>query len=319
MSKLIEGTDMPFQGGVMRFMPAWLHPYGLIARWDRPIGVWLLLFPCFWGILLATELYLHDHPVESHPGVLIVMALFTLGAIVMRGAGCTVNDIFDRDYDAKVLRTRMRPLASGAISVKQALLFLGIQAGIGLLILLQFNLLTILLGIASLALVVPYPLMKRITYWPQAWLGLTFNWGALMGMSVILNDIPVSAFLLYAGCFFWTVGYDTIYAHQDKEDDVMVGVKSSALRLGRHTLPALILFYSLTTLLIGTAFWHANVGIFAWAGLTGCVGHFAYQIYCLDIDNPDGCRALFNTNKWVGVILTIGLFLNMLELILATA
>lgn len=319
MSKLIEGTDMPFQGGVMRFMPVWLHPYGLIARWDRPIGVWLLLFPCFWGILLATEFHVQHHAIDTHPGILILMALFTLGAILMRGAGCTINDIFDRDYDAKVLRTRMRPLASGVISVRQALFFLAIQAIGGLLILLQFNLLTILLGVASLALVVPYPLMKRITYWPQAWLGLTFNWGALMGMSVVLNDIPPSALLLYAGCFFWTVGYDTIYAHQDKEDDVMVGVKSSALRLGRQTIPALIICYTLMTALIGASFWYMNVGLFAWAGLAGCAIHLAYQIYRLDIDNPDICLALFKSNKWIGVMLTLGLFADILKLILATA
>ena len=223
----------PGPGPIERAMPPRLRPFVALARLDHPIGVWLLLWPCLWAIALASD---------GLPDIGL-LALFTAGAFVMRAAGCTLNDIFDRDFDARVERTRSRPLPSGAIGVRGAVAFMAVLLGAGLAILLQLNLFAILLGAGSLLLVVVYPLMKRITYWPQAFLGLTFNYGALLGWAAVAGGIGWPAGLLYAGGIAWTLGYDTIYAHQDKEDDLLVGVKSSALALGPRTRPFLIAFY----------------------------------------------------------------------------
>src|SRR5207302_203825 len=222
-----DPTDIHHGDWVDRWLPGWAEPYARLARLDRPIGTWLLLFPGWWGIALASQRW---------PDPLLLV-LFAIGAVAMRGAGCTLNDIADRDYDGQVARTRLRPLPSGAVSVRQAIIFLLLQLVIGAAVLFSLNRATILLGIAVLVLIGTYPFMKRITYWPQVFLGLNFNWGALIGWTAITDALAWPSALLYLGGIFWTIGYDTIYAHQDKEDDVRIGVKSSAIALGSHTRP----------------------------------------------------------------------------------
>src|SRR5688572_7624263 len=226
-SKII--ADAPPDNWVDRHAPASIQPYLKLARLDRPIGSWLLLFPCWWSLALA-ELSMG----RPYPN-LWYMLLFLVGAFVMRGAGCTWNDIVDRNYDGRVARTAGRPIPSGQVSVVQALLFGVALSLIGLAVLVQFNTFTIWLGIASLALVAIYPFSKRFTFWPQVVLGLTFKWGALVGWAAIYGTLSTTAFVLYAGCVLWTIGYDTIYAHQDKEDDALLGLKSTALRFGEAT------------------------------------------------------------------------------------
>ncbi|MBL4618740.1 MAG: 4-hydroxybenzoate octaprenyltransferase, partial [Marinicaulis sp.] len=208
-------------GNWVERMPPRAQPYLRLIRADRPIGTWLLLIPCWWGLGLAA--------VAGFTGLKLFYygALFAIGAFVMRGAGCAYNDIVDRDIDGQVERTALRPIPSGQISIKQASIFLGVLCFIGLIVLLQFNRTTIFLGLGSLALVAAYPFMKRVTYWPQAWLGLTFNWGALMGFTAASGRLSFGAVAIYAAGIFWTLGYDTIYAHQDKEDDALIGVKST--------------------------------------------------------------------------------------------
>ncbi len=227
--------------------PPWSRPYLRLSRLDRPIGSWLLLMPCWWSAALAAGV---THDIGQLP---LVIALFFIGAFVMRGAGCTWNDITDRDLDAKVERTRSRPIPAGQVSVPQAAAFLVVQALIGLAVLLQFNRFAIMTGIASLVIVAVYPFMKRITWWPQIVLGLAFSWGALMGFAVTLGRIDATALVLYAGSIAWVIGYDTIYAHQDAEDDALIGIKSTALLFGARTHPALIVFYALAVVLIGAA------------------------------------------------------------------
>src|SRR5512140_748612 len=209
--------------------PVWSRPYLRLARLDRPIGSWLLLLPCWWSAALASA------PARDVGRLSVILALFFVGAFAMRGAGCTWNDITDRDLDAKVERTRSRPIPAGQVGVKQALAFLVAQALIGLAVLLQFNRFAIATGIASLLIVAIYPFMKRITWWPQIVLGLAFSWGALMGFAVIRQRIDATALMLYAGSIAWVIGYDTIYAHQDSEDDALIGIKSTALLFGART------------------------------------------------------------------------------------
>ncbi len=216
--------------------PSWSRPYLRLARFDRPIGSWLLLMPCWWSAALAAGV-LGD--IRQLP---LVTVLFFVGAFVMRGAGCTWNDITDRDLDAKVERTRSRPIPAGQVSVAQAAAFLVVQALIGLVVLLQFNRFAVATGIASLVIVAIYPFMKRITWWPQIVLGLAFSWGALMGFAATLGRIDAAALWLYAGSISWVIGYDTIYAHQDAEDDALIGIKSTALLFGARTRPALARF-----------------------------------------------------------------------------
>jgi 4-hydroxybenzoate polyprenyltransferase len=280
---------------VDRHAPEGLRPYLRLMRADRPVGTWLLLLPCWQGLALGAIV---EPPLRM---TLVWYALlFGLGAVVMRGAGCAYNDIADRDIDAKVARTAMRPIPAGQISLKQAWMFLIALSLIGLCVLLQFNRTTILLGLSSLALVAAYPFMKRITWWPQAWLGLTFNWGALMGYSSVAGEIGVSALLLYASGVAWTLGYDTIYAHQDKEDDALIGVKSSARRLGAQTKTALAGFYAAALVLAALAY---LVGGAPPAGLLLFViaaAHFRWQIKAADIDNPQSCLTVFRTNREAG-------------------
>src|ERR1700756_554843 len=227
--------------------PSWSRPYLRLARFDRPIGSWLLFMPCWWSAALSTGV---AHRLDRLP---LDVLLFFVGSFVMRGAGCTWNDITDRDLDAKVERTRSRPIPAGQVSVKRAFVFLVLQALLGLAVLLQFNRFAILTGIASLLVVAIYPFMKRITYWPQVVLGLAFSWGALMGFAVTLQRIDATALLLYAGSICWVIGYDTIYAHQEAEDDALIGVKSTARLFGARTRPALVIFYGLAVALIAAA------------------------------------------------------------------
>ncbi len=227
--------------------PAGMQPYLRLMRLDRPIGTWLLYWPCVFGLVLGA--LASDRPFsELHDWWFAI--IFAIGAVVMRGAGCTYNDIVDRDLDAKVARTRGRPIPSGAVSVKDAWLFLGAQLFLGLLVLIQLNDFAIVLGAASLILVAAYPFMKRVTWWPQAWLGLTFNWGALVGFAAETGRIDWASIMLFSGLFFWTLGYDTIYAHQDKEDDALIGVKSTARLFGARSRDWILGFYAASFALV---------------------------------------------------------------------
>ncbi len=293
--------DMPVGGWIDRFAPPAARPYLRLARLDRPIGTWLLLFPCWWSLALAGP-----GPVGAWRLAGLV-ALFAVGAVVMRGAGCTVNDILDRDIDSAVSRTAARPLAAGHMGLKGAVAALGVQLALGLVVLVQLPPFAIALGAASLLLVFPYPLMKRITWWPQAWLGLTFNWGALLGWAAVHEGLGWPPVVLYAAGFFWTLGYDTIYAHQDKTDDALVGVKSSARRLGAWTRPAVSLFYALA--LGGIAAAGALNGlswpVYPLLGLAGL--HFAWQVATLDTEDGANCLRRFKSNRWVGWLVVVAL------------
>src|SRR3954464_3511631 len=260
--------------------PRWSRPYLRLSRLDRPIGSWLLLMPCWWSAALAAGV---AHHISQLP---LVIALFFIGAFVMRGAGCTWNDITDRDLDARVERTRSRPIPAGQVSVSQAMAFLVVQALIGLAVLLQFNVFAVAAGIASLIIVAVYPFMKRITWWPQSVLGLAFSWGALMGFAVVLGRIDLTALVLYAGSIAWVIGYDTIYAHQDAEDDALIGIKSTARLFGAATHRALVVFYGLAVLLIGAALALSGVRWPAWIGLAAFAVHLVWQIRRLDIGDP---------------------------------
>jgi 4-hydroxybenzoate polyprenyltransferase len=279
---------------VMRILPAGLRPYAALARLDRPIGTWLLLFPCWWGIAI-TGLPLAD-PRET----LRLALLFALGAIVMRGAGCTFNDIADRDFDAQVARTRARPIPSGAVSVRAAWTFLVIELLVGFVILLSMNRYAVLLGVASLLLIFTYPFMKRITYWPQAFLGLAFNWGALMGYAAASGTLGPAALALYVGGVSWTLGYDTIYAHQDKEDDALIGVKSLALRLGSRTRPWLFVFYGAAILFFALAGLSVGLSWLFFALLVVAAAQLIWQAATINLNDPSDCLRKFRSNRLFG-------------------
>jgi 4-hydroxybenzoate polyprenyltransferase len=257
--------------------------------------------PCWWSAALAAGM---ARDINHLP---LTVVLFFIGAFVMRGAGCAWNDITDRDLDAKVERTRSRPLPAGQISVKQALAFLVAQALIGLAVLLQFNRFAVATGIASLIVVAIYPFMKRVTWWPQVFLGLAFSWGALMGFAVTFAHIDLTALVLYAGSISWVIGYDTIYAHQDAEDDALIGVKSTARLFGAHTHQALIMFYGLAVMLIGVALAAGEAHWPAWLGLAAFAAHLAWQIIRLKTDDPALCLRLFKSNRDAGLLLFAGL------------
>ncbi len=281
--------------------PRWSRPYLRLSRFDRPIGSWLLLMPCWWSAALAAGV---AHTVAQLP---LIIVLFFVGAFVMRGAGCTWNDITDRDLDALVERTRSRPIPAGQVSVKRAAVFLVVQALIGLVVLLQFNRFAVATGIASLLIVAVYPFMKRITWWPQIVLGLAFSWGALMGFAVTFGRIDATAVLLYAGSISWVIGYDTIYAHQDTEDDALIGVKSTALLFAERTHQALLAFYALAVVLIGAALVLAGSGLIAWIGLGVFAAHLIWQIRRLDIGDTALCLRVFKSNRDAGLLLFAGL------------
>ena len=297
-----DAADIPARSWVDRLAPAFMRPWMRLARLDRPIGAWLLLLPCWWGMALATA----AQPAPAWPSPWFFV-LFGVGSIVMRGAGCAWNDITDREYDARVARTATRPIPAGEISVRGAYVFLAALLLGGLAVLLVFNAYTIVVGVAALALVFPYPFMKRITWWPQAWLGLTFNWGALVGWSAVAGGLAAPALWMYAAGFFWTLGYDTIYAHQDKEDDALIGVKSTALRLGARTRPFLFLFYGIAVALLAAAGWSADIAWPYYAGLAAGAAQLAWQAADVDTGDPRDCLAKFKSNKWFGLILLAGI------------
>ena len=284
--------------------PGGMRPYLRLMRLDRPIGAWLLFWPCVFGLALgaaATN--------QSYPPPLYVL-LCGIGAVLMRGAGCTYNDIVDRDFDAQVERTRGRPIPSGAVSVPAAWLFAIVLSLLGFLVLLAFNRFAILIGVGSLLLVAAYPFMKRITWWPQAWLGLTFNWGVLFGYAAMTGTLAPAALLFYAGCFFWTLGYDTIYAHQDKEDDVLIGVKSSAIRLGARSKPWLYVFYSAAFALMVAGGIIAGLRFVFAASMLVAGAHLLWQLRRLDMDRPLLCLRLFKSNRDTGALIAAALILG---------
>ena len=272
-------------------------PFYELARYDKPIGFLLLMWPCLWSYAAASSFI--DKSLDF-----FYVILFIIGSIVMRGAGCTWNDYLDKHYDAKVERTKNRPLAANKISENKALIFLFIQLVIGFLILIQFNKLTILIGVFSIIPITIYPLMKRITWWPQLFLGITFNWGALLGWTAMTNNISIYSIVLYIGCVFWTIGYDTIYAHQDKIDDDFLGLKSSAIFLGENSKIAISIFYlvffisiSFLSLTLGSINGWLNYIILTLVGI-----HLARQIYLLDINDPSICYSIFKSNNSIGFI-----------------
>ena len=324
------------QNWVDRHAPEGLKPWLKLGRFDRPIGIWLLLLPGWQGIMLAVASLEPDAP----PLVLAwLVVAFAVGACLMRAAGCAFNDIVDRDIDAKVARTAARPVASGQISVKGAWAFVIGCCLISLLILLTLNLTAVLLGVASLALVAAYPFMKRITWWPQAWLGLTFNWGALMGFAAATGAMPFvlwlmaegmvttgawttygmsagygsltsAALLLYFGGVFWTLGYDTIYALQDIEDDALAGVKSSARRLGGKVRDGVAFFYLLAAILSAGAAAVGGLSPLFWVGWLAFCAHLVWQVRNVRADDPQGALTLFKSNREAGVLLLIALGLG---------
>ena len=288
----------------VKSLPAVLIPYAQLMRLDRPMPMWLLLLPCWWSLILAQ--------IALGGGLpdLWKAFLFLIGSIVMRGAGCTLNDIVDRDIDKKVKRTSARPLPAGLISLRSAFLFLGAQLLLGLVILLQFNHLTVVTGIASLAIVAVYPFMKRITYWPQLVLGFAFNWGALLGWSSTYEWFLIAPILLYLGGVSWTMAYDTIYAHQDKDDDALIGVKSTALRFGYATVYWLVFFFALALVLIDASLWFVYAPLLAHVGVAGAAMHAAWQISQFDGDNTNMCLKLFRANRMFGLFILIGLLIG---------
>ncbi len=279
--------------GIVAALPARIRPFALLARFDRPIGWWLLFWPGAWAVALAGA------AVERWD----LIAWLLLGSIAMRGAGCVYNDIVDRDLDASVARTRSRPIASGAVSVKAAAVWLVLLCLLGLLVLVQLRIDTAVLAIASLALVAGYPFMKRITWWPQAWLGLVFSWAALVGWLEAWGALSAPGLLLYAGSIFWVIGYDTIYALQDREDDALIGVRSSALRMGRHVRGGTAVCYGLALLLWAGALWTRRADPLVWLALLPVAGHLAWQVATLRPDDGAGALARFRANRIAGLLM----------------
>ncbi len=296
-TRLVFASDIPQDGWVDRWLPRAARPFARLARLDRPIGTWLLLLPCWWSVALASD---------GWPDLRLIV-LFGAGAVIMRGAGCTLNDLFDRDFDARVARTATRPVASGQVSVAQALAWFLLLTAAGFLVLTQFNTVTVWVGAASLPVLAAYPMMKRITWWPQAVLGLAFNWGALVGWTAVRGTLDAPALALYAAGICWTLGYDTIYAHQDKEDDAVLGLKSTALRLGTRTRPWLFGFYGGAAILLALA---GDLADMAWpffAVLAIASAHLGWQAATVDLDKPKDCLAKFRANRDFGLILLTGM------------
>ena len=297
-------ADAPKGNWVDRFAPSVTVPYLRLSRADRPIGTWLLYIPCLWGVALAAMadgFRLWDLWIALSCG---------LGAFLMRGAGCTWNDITDRDFDGQVARTRSRPIPSGQVTVKQALVWMVVQALVAALVLFSYNRLAIALGFASLALVVIYPFAKRFTWWPQVFLGLAFNWGAVLAYAAHAGTVSLSSLLLYAAGISWTLYYDTIYAHQDKEDDALIGVKSTARLFGDRSRSALWGFMALTMVLAAGAIVFQPVASL-WQALAALAGvwlfgwHMAWQMRRLDVDDPTSCMVIFRANRDAGLILAL--------------
>ncbi|MFZ4409709.1 MAG: 4-hydroxybenzoate octaprenyltransferase [Paracraurococcus sp.] len=295
-------TDIQI-GGLVARLPAGWRPYALLARLDRPIGSWLLFLPGLWAFALAAP--------DWAEGLRLTL-LFGIGAIAMRGAGCVVNDLWDRDIDRKVERTRGRPLAAGTVTPRQALVFLAGLCTIGLLVLVQLNPVAILFGLCALVPILLYPLAKRVTHWPQAMLGLVFSWAGPEGIAAATGRIDAVALLLWAAGFCWILGYDTIYAHQDREDDAAVGIGSTALRFGEDTRPFLAACYGATLALLALAGWVAGLH---WAFLPGLLlpaALLARQVVALNIHDPAHCLRLFKANREVGLAIALAFLLGRL-------
>jgi 4-hydroxybenzoate polyprenyltransferase len=288
-------TDIVATGWVGRLPRAWL-PYLLLARVDRPIGTWLLFLPGLWGILLVRA---------SVAETIRLVALFAVGSLLMRAAGCVVNDLWDRDIDRKVARTAGRPLASGALRPRHALVFLAVLLLAGLAVLLQLNRLSQGLGVASLLLVALYPLAKRVTWWPQLIMGFTFGFGAPLGYVAAAGRLDGTMAALYAAAILWDLGFDTIYAHQDREDDALVGVRSTARLFGEHTRPFLAACYAASVAVLALSGWLAGLGPWFYPALALPAGLLVRQVVSLDINDPAGCLRLFRANREVG--LAVGL------------
>ena len=295
-------TDIVAGGWVALLPPGW-RPYALLARLDRPIGAWLLFLPGLESILLARA------PLDRS---ITLIALFAMGAVVMRAAGCVINDMWDRDLDRRVTRTAARPLAAGVLSLAQAAIFLLCLLAIGFAILLALNPLARLLGVCSLALIALYPLAKRFTWWPQIVLGIAFGWGAPLGFAAADGRLTVAALLLYGACILWILGYDTIYAHQDREDDALIGVKSTARLLGSRTRPFLALCYGASLLLVVAAGLLAQLSGWFLVALIVPAALLARQVMRLDINDPLGCLTLFKANREVGLAMALALLLGRL-------
>ena len=303
MTDNIPATVADAQSGnwVDRYAPLWLKPYARLARWDRPIGIWLLFWPCIWGLALAA-IAAPERGFDWIAGLLMLA-----GAMLMRGAGCTFNDIVDRDIDDKVARTRSRPIPSGQVTARDALYFMVAQALLASAILFQFNRFTVWAAVASLLLVAIYPFMKRITWWPQAFLGLAFSYGALVGWSSQTGGFALPTLLLYAGTILWVIGYDTIYALQDVEDDALIGVKSTARLFGDNAKLIVGFIYAGAYLLWLAAAIYAGAGIVFAALSLVAAGIMAWQVLTVDADIPDNPRFRFDTNKYVGIVLSLAL------------
>jgi 4-hydroxybenzoate polyprenyltransferase len=284
-------TDIVATGWVGRLPRAWL-PYLLLARVDRPIGTWLLFLPGLWGILLVRA---------SVAETIRLVTLFAVGSLVMRAAGCVVNDLWDRDIDRKVARTAGRPLASGALRPRHALVFLIVLLLAGLAVLLQLNRLSQALGVGSLLLVGLYPLAKRVTWWPQLIMGFTFGFGAPLGYAAAAGRLDAAGAALYAAAILWDLGFDTIYAHQDREDDALVGVRSTARLFGEHTRPFLAACYAASVAVLALSGWLAGLGPWFYPALALPAGLLARQVVSLDINDPAGCLRLFRSNREVGL------------------
>ena len=295
-------TDIRAGGWVARLPEAW-RPYALLMRLDRPIGSWLLVLPGFWAFAMAAPDWARG---------LWLTALFGLGAVLMRGAGCVVNDLWDRDLDRRVERTAGRPLASGAVTPRQALAFLAALLLVSLLILIQLPWTAILLGVLSLVPIALYPLAKRVTDYPQAVLGLVFSWAAPTGYAAATGGLDAAAFALWAAGFFWILGYDTIYAHQDREDDALVGIRSTALRFGENTRPFLIACYTMTVALLLLAGWLAGLSWWFAPALLVPAGLLARQVVALDIRDPALCLRLFKANRDVGLAIAAAFLIGRL-------
>ncbi|HYD36036.1 MAG TPA: 4-hydroxybenzoate octaprenyltransferase [Allosphingosinicella sp.] len=279
--------------GLIGALPAPLRPYASLIRLDRPIGAWLLFWPCAWSVALA----------GMGPDGAVLILWFALGAWAMRSAGCVWNDIVDRDLDSKVERTRLRPLASGRASLAGAWALLAALGLVGLIVLLQLGRVAQIAALASLAPVALYPFMKRITWWPQAWLGLVFSWGALVGWPAVRGEMSATAFLLWAGSVFWVIGYDTIYALQDREDDALVGVRSSALALGRHARTGIAICYAIALMLWATALWRVRPDGLSLVALVPLAGHLGWQAATLKPDRGEDALAKFRSNRMAGLML----------------
>lgn len=294
-------TDIQAGGWISR-LPERYRPFAILARLDRPIGVWLLLLPALWSIALASA---YEGGLRFY--TFVAFFLFAIGAVVMRAAGCVINDLWDRKLDAQVVRTKNRPLASGEVNVTDALVFLSILLMCGFLVLLLLSPTAILLGLVSVPLIIIYPFMKRVTFLPQAILGLTFNFGALMGWAAMTDSLSLPSLFLYIAGFFWTMAYDTIYAHQDKEDDVLIGVKSTALLFAGESKRWVSAFFGITWICLGLAMLFSGVSVYTYFGWVLIGAHFIWQIIRWGPDNAESSLAVFKSNRDAGLVMFLTL------------